>query len=89
MVALQELPSPRTCAVCEVVVNLLSPIMIGLVLNQSHGHWLFGDVLQFVISKTCEVCDELANVVILNNLGDLKVNAFGATLIKLVIHMKH
>ncbi len=67
MVALQELLSPRTWAVCEMVVNLLSAIMIGLVLNQSHRHWLLGDVLQFVISKTCEVCDELANVVVPNN----------------------
>jgi hypothetical protein len=80
MVALQELLSPRTWVVCEVVVNLLSPIMIGLILNQSHRHWLLGDVVQFVISKTCEVCDELVNVVVPDKLGDLKVNAFDATL---------
>jgi hypothetical protein len=42
-----------------------------------------------VINKTHEVRDELVNVVVPNNLGDPKANAFDAKVTKLVIHMKH
>jgi predicted Fe-Mo cluster-binding NifX family protein len=42
-----------------------------------------------VINKTREVRDELVNVVVPNNLGDPKANAFDTKVIELVIHMKH
>jgi hypothetical protein len=50
---------------------------------------LLGDALQFMINKTCGVCDEFTNVVVPNSLGDPNANAFDAKLTKLVIHMKH
>ncbi len=45
-------------------------------LNYSHGHWLLTNTLQFVITKTCEVRDEIVNVVVPNNVGDEKAKAF-------------
>jgi hypothetical protein len=49
-VALQiHVASLRTWVVCELVVKVLFPIVFGCVLNQSHGHRLLIDVLQFVI----------------------------------------
>jgi hypothetical protein len=59
-----------TLAICEAVVKVLSSIMIGCVLNQSHKHWLLGDALQFIITKTHEVCDEIGHVVNLDGMGD-------------------
>jgi hypothetical protein len=47
-----HVPSPRIWVVCEVVVNILSPIVNGCILNQSQGHWLLLNALQFVI-LTC------------------------------------
>ncbi len=60
---------PRTSAVCEVVVKVLSSIMTGCVLNQSRRHWLLGDALQFIIIKIHEVRDEIGHVVNLNGMG--------------------
>jgi hypothetical protein len=45
-------------------------------------------MLQYVINKTYEVCDELINVVVPNSLGDLEANAFDVKLTKLMIRMK-
>lgn len=44
--------------VCEVVVQALSLIMSGCVMNQSCGHWLLSNALQFIIS-TCQDVQEL------------------------------
>lgn len=44
-----HVPSPRIWDVCEVVVKVLSPIVNGYVLDQSQGHWLLLDALQFII----------------------------------------
>ncbi len=59
--------------------------MINYVLNKSHGHWLFGVVLHFIITKTCEFHDE----VVPKSMGDPKVNAFDTKLEECIIHMKH
>jgi hypothetical protein len=45
-------------------------------------------MLQYVINKTYEVCDELINVVVPDSLGDLETNAFDVELTKLMICMK-
>jgi len=37
--------SSRIWTICEVVVNVLNPIMTNCVLNQSWGNRLFGDAL--------------------------------------------
>jgi hypothetical protein len=71
-----------------VVVKVLSPIATGCVLNQSYGHWLLGDMLQFIITKTHEVRDEVGHVVNLDGTGDQKANTFDVELAYLVILMK-
>ncbi len=45
-------------------------------LNQICGHWLFGGELHFVITKTWELCDEVLNLALLGNMGDLEANVF-------------
>jgi hypothetical protein len=79
--ALQScIPSLRTWVVCEMVVKMLSLIVISCVLNQSRKHWLLGDALQFIITKTCEVHDEVGHVVNLDGIGDLEANVFNVEL---------
>jgi hypothetical protein len=65
-----HISSPRTWAVCEAVVKVLSSIMTFCVLNQSSRHWVLGDALQFIITKTHEVHDEMGHVVNLDGMGD-------------------
>jgi hypothetical protein len=88
--ALQSCVSfPSILVVCEVVMKVLRPIMISCDLNYTHGHWLLNNTLQFVITKTCEVHDEIINVVVPNNVGDEEVKAFDIELKKIMIHIKH
>lgn len=66
--ALQSrVPSPKTWAICDVVVKILSLIMTSYVLNQSCGHYLLGDALQFILTKACEFHDDV-NLVVPNNM---------------------
>jgi hypothetical protein len=37
----------KTWAICEVMVKVLSPIMMGYVLSKTH--------IQFIITKTCKI----------------------------------
>jgi hypothetical protein len=75
-----RVPSPRTWAVCDMVVKVVSPIVTSCVLNQSHGHWLFGDAVQFVITKAHEFCDDIVNLIVPNSMGDPKASIFDAKL---------
>jgi hypothetical protein len=70
------------------MVKILSPIVIGIVLNQSFGHGLLGEALHFVITKMHEMRDEVANVVVYDNMGDLEVNLFDVVLEELMVCMK-
>jgi hypothetical protein len=54
-------------------------------MNQSYGHWLFGDTLQFIISTCHELCDEIVHYIVFDNLVDLDVIIFYAKLEKLQI----
>lgn len=75
--ALQScVPSPKTWAMYQTIVKILSPIVISYVLNQSCKHWLLGYALNFVIAKTREFHDEVDNVVVFDNMGGLKANVF-------------
>jgi hypothetical protein len=47
------------------------------------------DALQFIITKACEFHDDIVNLVVPNNMGDLEANVFDAKLTKLTVHMKH
>jgi hypothetical protein len=62
------------------VVKVVSPIVTSCVLNQSRGHWLFGDALQFGITKAHEFHDDIVNLVVLNSMGDPKASVFDAKL---------
>jgi hypothetical protein len=45
--------------------------------------------LQFIITKACEFHDDVVNLVVPNNMGDLKANVFDVKLVELIAHMKH
>lgn len=47
------------------------------------------NTLQFVNTKTCEVHDEVVDVVVLNNESDEEAKTFDIELAKIMIHMKH
>ncbi len=76
-------PSLSNWAICEIVIKVLSPIIIGCVMNPSHGHWLLGNTLQFIISTCHELCNEPAHQTILDNLLDPNATTFDAKLEKL------
>jgi hypothetical protein len=46
-------------------------------------------MLQFNITKTHEICDELGNLVVPDNLVDLEANVFVAKLEEFIVCMKH
>jgi hypothetical protein len=50
------------------VVQVLSLIVSGYVLNQSHQHWLLLDALQFIISTCWDIIKKLACQIVHNNL---------------------
>jgi len=67
-------------------VKVLSLIISGYVLNQSWGHWLFLDALQFVILTCWDIHEDLAFQPIPNNL--VEEFFFYHKLKELVVHMK-
>jgi len=60
--------SPKMWAICEVVMIFLSPTIYGCVLNQSQGHWLLVDALQFIILTSRNDREKLVFQPILDNL---------------------
>jgi hypothetical protein len=57
----------------------------GCVLNQNRKHWLLKDALQFVITRVHEFHDDVANLVVLDSMGDLEANAFDGKLVELMV----
>ncbi len=49
---------------------------------------MLGDALEFVIKKTLEFHNEVANVVFLDNMANLEVNILNGKLVELVFHLK-
>jgi hypothetical protein len=71
---------------CEAMVNFLSLIVSGCVLNQNQGHWLILVVLQFVISRCRDIRKELTFQPILDSL--VEKDFFDHELKELEVHMK-
>ncbi len=69
--------------------NYCQQLWLDVFLNQNYKHWFLKDMLQFVITKTHEICDELGNLVVPDNLVDLETNVFDAKLEEFTICMKH
>ncbi len=44
-----QVPPLLTWHISQIIVDVLSPIVSTCVLNQSRGHWLLGDVLNYAI----------------------------------------
>jgi hypothetical protein len=55
-----HVPYPQIWARREILVKVLSLIISDYVLNQSWGHWLFLDALQFVILTCWDIHEDLA-----------------------------
>jgi hypothetical protein len=49
---------PLTWQIYQIIVDCLSPIVYTSVFNQSHGHWLFNNVLHFAISMSLKLKEE-------------------------------
>jgi hypothetical protein len=45
-----RMPCPVTWHIFQIIINVFSPIVFTYVLDQSKGHWLLSDVLNFAIS---------------------------------------
>jgi hypothetical protein len=55
-------------------MTVLSPILKRCVLNQSRGHWLLGDALQFILTTCQELHDELSHQRVLDSLVEEEIN---------------
>ncbi len=73
---------------CE-VVKVISPIVKGYVLNQSWGHWPFGDAFQFIISMCQEIQEDLKFQRVINSLAKKEVNIFYLGFKQLIVCMNH
>jgi hypothetical protein len=45
-----QVPPPLTWHICQIIVDFLSPIVSTCVMNQSCGHLLLSDALNYAIS---------------------------------------
>ncbi len=65
-----HVPPPPTWHVAQIVVDVVSLLVTTCVLNQSHGHWLSSDALQFVITMNTKIIEELQNPLSFDNIMD-------------------
>jgi len=54
-----RVPLPLTWHICHIIVDSLGPIVFACILNQSKGHWLLNDALNFAISMSLKFRDEI------------------------------
>ncbi len=52
-----RVPLPLTWHICHIIVDSLGPIVSACILNQSRGHWLLSDALNFAISMSLKFRD--------------------------------
>jgi hypothetical protein len=54
-----RVPPPLTWHICHIIVAYFSPVVSICILNQSRGHWLLSDALNFAISMNLKFRDEI------------------------------
>jgi len=54
-----RVPPPLTWHICRIIVDSLGPIVSACILNQSKGHWLLNDALNFAISMSLKFKNEI------------------------------
>ncbi len=54
-----RVPLPLTWHICRIIVDSLGLIVSACILNQSRGHWLLSDALNFAISMSLKFKDEI------------------------------
>jgi hypothetical protein len=62
------MPPLLTWQIYQIIVDYLSPIVIACVLNQSSGHWLLIDALNYVISLSLKLKEDSAPLVSFDSL---------------------
>ncbi len=50
---------PLTWHICHIIVDSLGPIVSTCILNQSRGHWLLNDALNYAMSTSLKFKDEI------------------------------
>jgi hypothetical protein len=54
-----RIPPPLTWHICRIIIDSFGPIVFACILNQSRGHWLLNDALNFAISMSLKFKDEI------------------------------
>jgi hypothetical protein len=54
-----RIPPPLTWHVYQIIVDSHGPIVFAYILNQSRGHWLLNNALNFAISMSLKFRDEI------------------------------
>jgi hypothetical protein len=54
-----RIPPPLKWHICCIVVDFFGPIMFACILNQSKGHWLLNDALNYAISMSLKFRNEI------------------------------
>jgi hypothetical protein len=64
-----RIPPPLTWHICCIIVDSLGPLVCTYILNQSRGHWLLNDALNFAISMSLKFRNEIDSTTF-NNLTE-------------------
>jgi len=67
---------PLTWHISQIIVDVLFLVVSACVLNQSHGHWLFFDALNAIITMSLKLKEKSG---ISSNLQDLIIDDFVVT----------
>jgi hypothetical protein len=54
-----RIPPPLTWHICRIIIDSFGPIVFACILNQSRGHWLLNDALNFAISMSLKFRNEI------------------------------
>jgi hypothetical protein len=61
MKVIGRVPPPLTWHISQIIVDFLFSIISAYVLNQSHGHWLFFNALNVIITMSLKFKEQYKN----------------------------
>jgi hypothetical protein len=54
-----KVPPPLTWHICHIIVDFFGPFVFACILNEFRGHWVLSDGLNFAISMSLKLGDEI------------------------------
>jgi hypothetical protein len=57
-----RVPLPLTWHICRIIIDYLDLVVSTYILNQSRGHWLLNDALNYAISMSLKFRNEIDSI---------------------------